>query len=116
MHDRLCSQCRAGLFRLLSMITLDLQKCRRCGLIKAAGEFYKNRLMLDGLYSHCKTCYQASAAARSAARNPVDAKACRRCGKCALPRASIQIAASGGWQNSDCDAPRHQGLPTMRQL
>lgn len=55
------------------------QKCRRCGLIKAASEFYKNRLMLDGLYSHCKTCYQASAAARSAARSPVDAKACRRC-------------------------------------
>ncbi len=63
----------------------DLQKCRRCGLIKAASEFYKNRLMLDGLYSHCKTCYQASAAARSAARSPVDAKACRRCAAAQRP-------------------------------
>lgn len=36
--------------------------------------------MLDGLYSHCKTCYQESAASRAAARNPVDNKACRRYG------------------------------------
>ena len=56
--------------------------------MKAASEFYKNRLMLDGLYSHCKTCYQASAAARSAARNPVDAKACRRCGTVHCPQLS----------------------------
>jgi ribosomal protein L40E len=71
---------------MMTMLTLNLQKCRRCGLIKAASEFYKNRLMLDGLYSHCKTCYQASAAARSAARSPVDAKACRRCVAAQLPQ------------------------------
>ncbi len=38
-----------------------LQVCRRCNQEKPAAEFYKNRLMLDGLYSHCKACYQAAA-------------------------------------------------------
>ena len=38
-----------------------MQVCRRCNQEKPAAEFYKNRLMLDGLYSHCKACYQAAA-------------------------------------------------------
>ena len=28
--------------------------CKRCGQLKPAAEFYKNKLMADGLYSHCK--------------------------------------------------------------
>ena len=28
--------------------------CKRCGQLKSAAEFYKNKLMADGLYSHCK--------------------------------------------------------------
>lgn len=55
-----------------------LQKCRRCELEKPAAEFYRNRLMLDGLYSHCKACYQASAAQRVADRPPLDSEPCRR--------------------------------------
>jgi hypothetical protein len=43
------------------------QVCRRCNQEKPAAEFYKNRLMLDGLYSHCKACYQAAASVSSAA-------------------------------------------------
>lgn len=62
-----------------------MQKCRRCEQVKPATEFYKNRLMLDGLYSHCKTCYQASAASRAAARNPVDTKECRRWDAVSIP-------------------------------
>ena len=42
------------------------QVCRRCRAEKPASEFYKNRLMLDGLYSHCKSCYQAAASVRRA--------------------------------------------------
>ena len=79
MHGQAVQPRQSRPVKVLSGLILYPQKCRRCGLIKAASEFYKNRLMLDGLYSHCKTCYQASAAARSAARSPVDAKACRRC-------------------------------------
>ena len=34
-------------------VTVPPQKCRRCEEQKPASEFYKNRLMLDGLYRCC---------------------------------------------------------------
>ena len=46
------------------------QVCRRCNQEKPAAEFYKNRLMLDGLYSHCKACYQAAASVSCRANSP----------------------------------------------
>ena len=30
------------------------QVCKRCQQTKSSSEFYRNKLMSDGLYSHCK--------------------------------------------------------------
>ncbi len=34
--------------------TAVAKQCRRCLETKPAGEFYKNKHMQDGLYTHCK--------------------------------------------------------------
>lgn len=34
--------------------TAAAKECRRCKETKPAGEFYKNKHMSDGLYTHCK--------------------------------------------------------------
>ena len=34
--------------------TATAKKCRRCKETKPASEFYKNKHMSDGLYTHCK--------------------------------------------------------------
>lgn len=38
----------------LEQRTVPAKVCKRCGLTKSASEFYRNKLMSDGLYSHCK--------------------------------------------------------------
>ena len=38
----------------LEQRTVRAKVCKRCGLTKSASEFYRNKLMSDGLYSHCK--------------------------------------------------------------
>ena len=40
----------------LEQRTVPAKVCKRCGLTKSASEFYRNKLMSDGLYSHCKVC------------------------------------------------------------
>jgi hypothetical protein len=37
--------------------TATAKECRRCHETKAASEFYKNKHMQDGLYTHCKVGY-----------------------------------------------------------
>lgn len=34
--------------------TVSHKACKRCNEDKPSSEFYRNRLMADGLYSHCK--------------------------------------------------------------
>lgn len=36
-----------------------MKTCRKCGEVKALGEFYKSKESQDGLYRHCKTCQNA---------------------------------------------------------
>ncbi|CAK0783382.1 hypothetical protein CVIRNUC_006581 [Coccomyxa viridis] len=63
----------------LEQRTVPAKVCKRCGLTKSASEFYRNKLMSDGLYSHCKACYSQAAEERSAGRVPAETKECRRC-------------------------------------
>ncbi|KAK9820538.1 hypothetical protein WJX72_011408 [[Myrmecia] bisecta] len=53
--------------------------CKRCQQTKPASDFYRNKLMADGLYSHCKLCYGQAASERSAERQIAPEKLCRRC-------------------------------------
>ena len=43
----------------LEQRTVPAKVCKRCGLTKSASEFYRNKLMSDGLYSHCKVSLRA---------------------------------------------------------
>ncbi|EIE18791.1 hypothetical protein COCSUDRAFT_60093 [Coccomyxa subellipsoidea C-169] len=63
----------------LEQRTVPAKVCKRCQLTKSSSEFYRNKLMSDGLYSHCKACYSAAAEERSAGRVPAESKECRRC-------------------------------------
>lgn len=38
----------------LEQRTVPAKVCKRCQLTKSSSEFYRNKLMSDGLYSHCK--------------------------------------------------------------
>ena len=38
----------------LEQRTVPSKLFKRCGLTMSASEFYRNKLMSDGLYSHCK--------------------------------------------------------------
>ncbi|KAK9818620.1 hypothetical protein WJX74_003086 [Apatococcus lobatus] len=59
--------------------TVSHKTCKRCNEDKPSSEFYRNRLMADGLYSHCKSCYSAAATERSEQREVAPEKQCRRC-------------------------------------
>lgn len=37
------------------------KECKRCKATKSANDFYRNKLMADGLYSHCKVCTRSLA-------------------------------------------------------
>ena len=37
--------------------------CKRCKATKSANDFYRNKLMADGLYSHCKARHPCGAGA-----------------------------------------------------
>ncbi|KAK9846477.1 hypothetical protein WJX81_004944 [Elliptochloris bilobata] len=64
------------------------KQCKRCKVTKSANDFYRNKLMADGLYSHCKQCYGQAANERSAGRIPAADKECRRC-KASKPAANF---------------------------
>ncbi|KAK9866223.1 hypothetical protein WJX84_005326 [Apatococcus fuscideae] len=59
--------------------TVSHKACKRCNEDKPSSEFYRNRLMADGLYSHCKSCYSQAATERSEQREIAPEKQCRRC-------------------------------------
>ncbi len=40
----------------LEQRTVPAKICKRCQLTKSSSEFYRNKLLSDGLYSHCKAC------------------------------------------------------------
>jgi hypothetical protein len=54
--DSSCSNLRRQRMAPLEQRTVPAKVCKRCGLTKSASEFYRNKLMSDGLYSHCKVC------------------------------------------------------------
>ena len=54
--DLWCSNFRRQRMAPLEQRTVPAKVCKRCGLTKSASEFYRNKLMSDGLYSHCKVC------------------------------------------------------------
>eukprot|EP00884_Botryococcus_braunii_P000533 jgi/Botrbrau1/10480/Bobra.0133s0084.2 len=63
----------------LEQRTVPQKICKRCKTPKPAADFYKNKLMSDGLYSHCKECYSLAATERANGRTPAESKECRRC-------------------------------------
>lgn len=60
------------------------KECRRCGVYKQAGEFYRNKTNPDGLYNNCKACFANDAQNRRQRMPPLEqrtvpAKICKRC-------------------------------------
>ena len=47
--------------------TVAHKTCKRCNEDKPSSEFYRNRLMADGLYSHCKVSFCAVILAKTSA-------------------------------------------------
>jgi hypothetical protein len=73
-HD---SQARRARMPPLEERVVAAKECKRCRVVKPATDFYRNKLMADGLYSHCKA--RAARAARVQARR-----------RCAAPQAAAQ--------------------------
>ncbi|MFA5346552.1 MAG: hypothetical protein WC294_00275 [Methanoregula sp.] len=44
----------------LSIFREGMKECTACGEVKAVGEFYRDKLKKDGLYSRCKKCHLAT--------------------------------------------------------
>ena len=68
--------------------------CRKCGVLKPADSFYRNRASGDGLCDACKPCFNAAAGARrdeKVRRRREEAEAAtatagkKQCRRCALP-------------------------------
>eukprot|EP00884_Botryococcus_braunii_P000528 jgi/Botrbrau1/10476/Bobra.0133s0082.1 len=63
----------------LEQRTVPQKICKRCKTPKPAADFFKSKLMSDGLYSHCKECYNLAATERASRRTPAESKECRWC-------------------------------------
>lgn len=50
------SKKRKRYFRNVVDVWPDTKKCRKCGEVKPASEFYPNERLRDGLHCYCKKC------------------------------------------------------------
>lgn len=76
---RACVQLILWEHNLKYMLCFWIQQCKQCNEQKNHSDFYRNKVMSDGLYSICKKCYLAKAATRGTERQVVHVKFCRRC-------------------------------------
>jgi len=96
--DRHDSQARRARMPPLEERVVAAKECKRCRVVKPATDFYRNKLMADGLYSHCK--------ARRPPRARAGALTLRgTAGRGASPRAALVRARACGGRAGACSFP-----------